>query len=105
MIIPSIPAKIKVRDENPADGWVSGCDGASVVLTATGVPDAAGTAREAEDWTVSPKVPCTGSCISRPVEISGDGKSPEARGNCRVVRPSAPLIFTSVVGNTVQELS
>jgi hypothetical protein len=36
-MIPTIPAPIIVKDENPGDGWVAGCAGDSVVFRATGV--------------------------------------------------------------------
>ncbi len=93
MMIPNIPATI-VRDENPAEGWVAGCAGTSVVCITTGVCDTVDTACVPDAFTISLKVPCGVSCpitsgTAESLEVAGDGKSPEARRYCGVVRPSA----------------
>ena len=59
MMIPNIAATI-VRDENPAEGWVAGCAGTSVVCITTGVRDTVVTVTDA--FTISLKVPCGVSC-------------------------------------------
>jgi hypothetical protein len=61
MMIPTSAATM-VRDENPAEGWVAGCAGASVVCVTGGVRDPADTDGEAEALTKSLKVPFGASC-------------------------------------------
>jgi hypothetical protein len=56
MIIPAIPAPIRVTEENPDDGCVAGSDGEAVVCRIPGVVAMADTVGTGDVFIISPNV-------------------------------------------------